>query len=363
MASAAATVTRTSMRVFRTQKSYSAFRRSLAPGKTVGFVPTMGGLHDGHLALIREAQRTTDFTVVSLFVNPSQFSGREDFYQYPADENTDMQKCMAEGVDAVFSPDAKDVYPPGFQCWMVTEVGSASRNRAAEGALRPFFFRGVATIVLKLVHLIQPDKMFCGQKDAQQCAVLRSLFLDMWIEAELVVVPTVREHDGLALSSRNAYLSPAERTRAPVLYEGLLKAQQAVNDGERNPITIRKVVEAYLAQEADKMGDARFVVDYVSVCDQNSMEEFQTRLEPDANVVVCTAATLGKARLIDNIVLDIPSRRTNHSNGATVYSMGTNASHVNGTQANGTHLNGNHVNGCNGIASPESQNRCDEIVQ
>lgn len=236
----------------------------------VGLVPTMGALHAGHLALLREARRACDTVVMSLFVNPTQFGEAADLDGYPRGEQRDLALAAAEGVDAVFAPSPDVMYPPGFQTWVeVTDLGSI-----LEGAFRPGHFRGVATVCLKLFNIVRPDVAFFGQKDAQQVAVLRRMLQDLNLELELRVVPTVRDPDGLALSSRNARLSPEDRERAPALARAL-----ATGDPAR--------ARAILAE-------AGLAVDYVEIA-------------PFDPPVIAGAARVGDVRLIDNIPLeDIP---------------------------------------------------------
>jgi pantoate--beta-alanine ligase len=200
-------------------------------GRTVGLVPTMGALHEGHLSLVRLARQQTDFVVVSIFVNPTQFGPREDLARYPRPLELDLDLCARHGVDLVFHPEADVMYPPGFDTFV--EVGRLGKT--LEGASRPGHFRGVATVVLKLFNLVQPDRAYFGQKDAQQVAVVRRLVEDLNVPVELVVGPIVREYDGLALSSRNRYLDPGQRTQAAVLYRALSRAGELAQSGRRGP--------------------------------------------------------------------------------------------------------------------------------
>jgi pantoate--beta-alanine ligase len=235
---------------------------------TVGLVPTMGALHDGHLALLRAARAENETVVMSLFVNPAQFAESSDLARYPRDEARDLELAAATGVDVVFAPSRDEMYPPGFQTWVdVTEVGSI-----LEGRLRPGHFRAVATVVLKLFSIVRPTRAYFGQKDAQQVEVIRTLIRDLALEVELRVVPTVRDPDGLALSSRNALLSPDERRRALALSRAL-----ATRDRERA-----------LAQLAAANG---LEIDYLEVAD----------FDPP---VLAGAVRVGSTRLIDNVVLE-----------------------------------------------------------
>lgn len=233
----------------------------------VGLVPTMGALHDGHLALLRTARERCDTVVMSLFVNPAQFGAASDLNGYPRDEGRDLELARRAGVDVVFAPAAGEMYPPGYQTWVeVTELGAM-----LEGKHRPGHFRGVATVCLKLFSIVRPDLAFYGQKDAQQVEVLRRLLTDLHLELELVVVPTVRDEDGLALSSRNGRLTSEERTRALALPRAL---------ATRDPETARAILEA-----------AGIDVDYVAVA-------------PFDPPTLAAAVRVGSTRLIDNVPLD-----------------------------------------------------------
>ncbi|TMM34323.1 MAG: pantoate--beta-alanine ligase [Actinobacteria bacterium] len=232
---------------------------------TVGLVPTMGGFHEGHLALFRAARAENDVVVASLFVNPAQFGANEDLAAYPRDEKRDAELAEAAGVDILFAPSAEELYPPGFQTWVEVE----QLGRTLEGEFRPGHFRGVATICLKLLNVVRPDRAYFGQKDAQQVAVVKRMVRDLDLTVEIRVVPTIRDGDGLALSSRNAYLSPAERERALALPRAL-----ATKDA---------------AQARARLNDLD--VDYVEVAD------FEPR-------VLAAAVRVGKTRLIDNVILD-----------------------------------------------------------
>jgi pantoate--beta-alanine ligase len=235
---------------------------------SVGLVPTMGSLHEGHLSLLRAARGECDTVVMSLFVNPAQFSAETDLRAYPHDEERDVQLATAAGVDLVFAPGEEEMYPPGFQTWVeVTELGSM-----LEGEHRPGHFRGVATVVLKLFSIVRPDRAYFGQKDAQQAEVIRRLISDLALEIELRVLPTVRDADGLALSSRNARLTPAERERALALPRAL---------ATRDPEAARRIL-------AESNG---LVVDYVDLAD----------FDPP---VLAGAVRIGSTRLIDNVPLE-----------------------------------------------------------
>ena len=251
-------------------RSIAEIREALAPLRSgrIGLVPTMGALHDGHVALLRAARRENETLVMSLFVNPTQFAEPGDLARYPRDEERDLQLARAAGVDLVFAPSADEMYPPGFQTWVdVTELGSI-----LEGRFRPGHFRGVATIVLKLFMIVRPTRAYFGQKDAQQVEVIRRMIGDLALEAEVRVVPTVRDADGLALSSRNELLSPAERDAALALPRALATRDRAA------------ALELLRASNG-------IVVDYVEVGD----------FDPP---VLAGAVRVGSTRLIDNAVLE-----------------------------------------------------------
>ena len=258
---------------------------------TLGLVPTMGYLHEGHLALVRRARLENDVVAASIFVNPSQFGPNEDFTTYPRDMDRDLSLLRTEGVDLVFAPSPEDVYPPGFDTWV--ETGSVSQR--LEGEHRPGHFRGVATVVAKLFNVVQPDRAYFGQKDGQQVAVVKRMVADLDMGMDIVVVPTVRDPDGLALSSRNVYLTPEQRRAAPVIYRSLCQARKLWEDGERSGESLRSRVRRTLEQEPliEK-------IDYVSVADASSLEEVDTIRQP---VMVSVAVRMGRTRLIDNVLL------------------------------------------------------------
>ncbi len=263
--------------------------------RSLGLVPTMGALHEGHLALVRKARSDNAAVAVSIFVNPTQFGDGEDLELYPRNLERDLELLRREGVDLVFTPGPGDVYPPGFNTW----VNVDNLAEKLEGASRPGHFRGVATVVTKLFNLIRPDRAYFGQKDGQQTVVIRQLVRDLDMGLEVVVVPTVRDDDGLALSSRNVYLTPEQRRAAPVVYRAVCQAQELWRQGERDGDQLRQAVRSILDQEAllEK-------IDYVSVADAETLEELATVGAP---ALVSVAVYLGRTRLIDNIVLGGPS--------------------------------------------------------
>ncbi len=276
------------MKQIRTVAEMRSARAALSG--SVGLVPTMGYLHAGHMALVERARAENDFVVVWIFVNPTQFGPNEDLATYPRDLNRDLAMLGAAGVDLVFTPDASEIYPEGFTTYVTVE-GLSDR---LEGAFRPGHFRGVATVVSKFFNIIPADRAYFGQKDAQQVVIIKRMVRDLNFPHEIVVVPTVREPDGLALSSRNVYLSPEQRGAALSLSRGLFAARDLFEAGERDGDRLRAAVRAAL--------DAEPLVkpDYVAVCDPESLNEL-ARVESRA--LVALAARVGRTRLIDNIML------------------------------------------------------------
>ncbi len=277
------------MKVARTIAEMRQARLALAG--SIGFVPTMGYLHEGHLALVRRARVENDAVVASIFVNPTQFGPQEDYERYPRDEERDLALLRNEGVDIVFIPAAQEMYPPGFTTW--AEVPGPLTERL-EGAARPGHFRGVATVVLKLLNIVQPHRAYFGQKDAQQLRVIQRLVADLNLPVEIIACPTVREPDGLAMSSRNIYLSPEERRAAAVLWRALCRAQELFRQGQRDAEALRRA----MAQVIDQEPLAR--ADYISVADAETLEELATIDRP---ALASLAVRIGGTRLIDNITL------------------------------------------------------------
>ncbi len=267
--------------------------------KTIGLVPTMGALHEGHLSLVREARRMCDVVVVSVFVNPTQFGPSEDFERYPRDLTGDTTKLSDYNVDYIFAPHADEMYPKGF----ATYVNVEGLSETMEGAARPGHFRGVATVLTVLFNTVRPDFAFFGQKDAQQTLVVRRLVRDLAFDIEVVVLPTIREQSGLALSSRNAYLTDEQRAAASVLYKSLSQAKEVYMEGERNPKRMAEVVRSRV--EAEPL--AR--LEYVGVVDAETMEKFD-RIPEDRAVLIALAARVGRTRLIDNLVIQPARQKT-----------------------------------------------------
>jgi len=275
--------------VVRTIGEVRALRQKLSG--TVGFVPTMGYLHEGHLALVKQARRENAAGIVSIYVNPTQFGPREDFGAYPRDLDRDLDLLRKEGTDIVFVPLDDEVYPPGFSSWVDVE----KVTERLEGASRPGHFRGVATIVAKLFNIVQPTRAYFGQKDAQQVVVIKRMVADLNMNLEVVVVPTVRESDGLAMSSRNIHLSPKERQAATILFKALTLAQRLWRGGENDAEEVRRQMTALIRKEPL----AR--IDYVSIADAETLEELDLLDRP---AVASLAVSVGKTRLIDNMPLE-----------------------------------------------------------
>jgi pantoate--beta-alanine ligase len=277
------------MQVVRTIAETRALRRKLSG--TVGFVPTMGYLHEGHLALVRQTRRENSAVIVSIYVNPAQFGPREDFGAYPRDLDRDLELLRKEGTDGVFVPRDDEMYPPGFSSWVDVE----NVTERLEGASRPGHFKGVATIVAKLFNIIQPTRGYFGQKDAQQVVVIKRVVADLNMGIEIVVLPTVRESDGLAMSSRNTCLNPKERQAATILFKALELGQGLRRGGEKDAEQIRRQMAALIQKEPL----AR--VDYVSLADAETLEELASLDRP---AVASLAVKIGKTRLIDNMTLE-----------------------------------------------------------
>jgi pantoate--beta-alanine ligase len=265
--------------------------RWMDPTLSWGVVPTMGYLHEGHLALVQQARAENDRVAVSIFVNPTQFAPTEDLGRYPRNMDSDLTLLRNEDVDLVFAPTVEVMYPSNFQTKIIIEAVT----RPLEGAARPGHFQGVATVVAKLFNILQPTRAYFGQKDAQQVAVIRRMAVDLNFNLQVVICPTVREADGLALSSRNSYLSAAERAAAPVLYQALQAAQAAYLAGERSGETLRQLMRTTI--ETQPL--AR--IDYVSAADPITLEELTTIKD---GVLFSMAVFLGKTRLIDNILVE-----------------------------------------------------------
>ncbi len=274
----------------RVLHSIDDVRTVRATFKTLGLVPTMGYLHRGHLQLVERAREECGAVAVSIFVNPTQFGPNEDFSSYPRDSQRDLSLLRAVGCDVVWMLSVDIMYPQGFSTYVEVENVTAP----LEGARRPGHFRGVATVVCKLFNVVQPTKAYFGQKDAQQTVVIRQMVNDLAMPLDVVIVPTVRENDGLALSSRNTYLEPDQRAAAPVLYRALQAAKAQFDAGERSAQSLRQVMLTML--HAEPLAN----VDYVSVADPRTLQELDTIQD---SALLSMAVRIGRTRLIDNLML------------------------------------------------------------
>jgi len=285
------------MRVVKTIKSLRAVvSEARDAARTIGLVPTMGALHEGHISLIDRAGRHGDFIVVSIFVNPTQFGPKEDFGKYPRTLREDLRICRERGVDAVFLPSVQEMYPQENLTWINVE-------KLAEplcGQLRPGHFRGVATVCAKLFNIVTPDVAYFGQKDAQQAAIIKKMVADLDFPLKIMVCPTIRANDGLALSSRNKYLSPAQRSDALCIYRSLMTAREMIEAGVTNPKTIIGKMRKIIGKAESLTG-----IDYISIVDSRNLQGIN-RIK--AKVLIAVAARFGSTRLIDNILVDSGKR-------------------------------------------------------
>ncbi|MEJ2696041.1 MAG: pantoate--beta-alanine ligase [Candidatus Sulfobium sp.] len=268
-------------------------RKHLLKGRSIGFVPTMGALHEGHMSLVRRAKTENDITVVSIFVNPIQFGPAEDLHEYPRNTEEDIKKLREAEVDTAFVPDSSLMYPPHFSTCV--EVEGTSRRLC--GGQRPGHFRGVSTVVAKLLNIANPARVYFGQKDFQQTVIIGRMVKDLNFDVEVVVCPTVREHDGLAMSSRNLYLDDERRKAAAVLYRSLTAASDSINAGQRSAKEIRGLMERILSGEP-----LVTQIDYASLYDPATLEETD---EVKDEVLLAVAARLGEVRLIDNVIVNV----------------------------------------------------------
>jgi len=281
------------MRVIRKIKEIKKIIDKLKrEGKTIGFVPTMGYLHEGHLSLARQARKDTDIVVMSIYVNPLQFGPKEDFARYPRDLKRDINLAKSVGVDIIFAPCDKEMYPPDY----VTYVEVEKLTEGLCGRFRPGHFKGVTTVVTKLFNIVKPDIAYFGQKDAQQARVIEKMVEDLNMDIKIKVMPIVREKDGLAMSSRNVYLNPEERKRATCLYSALKKAEELISQGERNA---RKII-AEMKKIVVKNGVSR--IDYIEIVDAKNLEPLK---ELKGEVLIALAVWMGNTRLIDNTKIKI----------------------------------------------------------
>ncbi len=283
------------MRTFQQVAALRTYLRGIrAEGKTIGFVPTMGALHDGHLSLMRRARNENDLVIASIFVNPTQFGEGEDFDRYPRDLHKDLQMTSIVGVDAIFAPAVEEIYPAHHHTFVEVE----GIGETLEGERRPGHFRGVATVVAKLLNLVQPDSAYFGQKDYQQFLVIERMARDLNFPAAIVMAPTLREADGLAMSSRNAYLAPEQRAAAVLLHRVLERAEARVREGETNAFRLRSDLEETI--NAEPLAE----LDYAAIVDPDNLDPLTT-LEGRA-ALVALAVRFGSTRLIDNALIAPP---------------------------------------------------------
>ncbi|GIN60769.1 pantothenate synthetase [Robertmurraya siralis] len=280
------------MKIITNITEMQALVKELKNTNSIGFVPTMGYLHEGHLQLIRKAREVNDITIVSIFVNPLQFGPNEDFASYPRDFERDVSVCREEGVDIIFNPSVAEMYPNPLSVKVLVQA----RTDVLCGDSRPGHFDGVATVLTKLFHLILPDRVYLGMKDAQQVAVVEGLIADLNFPIELIPIPTVREEDGLAKSSRNVNLNSEERQQAPEIYRALLEARKKIEAGERNIESLVTMIKNNITKKTSG------TIDYVEIY---SFPELQTIEKVKGKIIIAIAVQFTKARLIDNIVLAV----------------------------------------------------------
>ncbi|HSV31939.1 MAG TPA: pantoate--beta-alanine ligase [Atribacteraceae bacterium] len=267
-------------------------KKARQAGRTIGLVPTMGFLHEGHLSLLRRARAENDLTILSIFVNPLQFGASEDYEKYPRDLDSDAKMAASAGCDLIFAPPVREMYPTKSY---TTFVDVKRLTTGLCGASRPDHFRGVTTVVAKLFNIVTPNRSYFGQKDAQQVQVLIRMVNDLNMDLEIIVLPIVREADGLAMSSRNTYLSPGERQAAPILYRSLQAAEEKIKNGERDAVKIRELIFNILSSEPLADIDYIAVVDAEELCD---VQEIRNR------TLIALAVRFGKTRLIDNLMVE-----------------------------------------------------------
>jgi pantoate--beta-alanine ligase len=283
------------MQVIKTIKDMQALSRGLkVEKKTIGFVPTMGALHEGHLSLVRRSKKENDITVVSIFVNPIQFGPKEDFKQYPRDLEGDLKKLDALNTDIVFVPDEKEMYPQGFST--VINVGAIGEILC--GVTRKGHFNGVATVVAKLFNIVMPQRAYFGQKDFQQSVIIKKLVRELNFDIDIIVCPIVREPDGLAMSSRNSYLNQDERKAAIILYKALRHGEELINKGVKDVSYLKEEIRSVLSSEPLAK------IEYVEIVDPESLEDIK---EMKTQGVICIAVRIGTTRLIDNLIVSAPS--------------------------------------------------------
>jgi len=281
------------MEIAKTIQSVRALvKAARREGKTIGLVPTMGALHSGHLSLVKAANKQTDFVVVSIFVNPSQFGQGEDFENYPRDLKADAKACERAGVDVIFAPTVQQMYPRENLTWVNVE----NLTETLCGRSRPGHFRGVTTICAKLFNIVMPDTAFFGQKDAQQAIVIKRMVDDLNMPLEIVVCPTVREENSLAISSRNIYLTETEKKDSTVLYEALQKCREMIQKG----VTNSRALITEMRSMIEQVPSAK--IDYISIVDAETLQEVA---RAEGKILIALAVHIGRARLIDNILMDL----------------------------------------------------------
>lgn len=282
------------MRVLKSVKSVQLLvKKAKSAGKTVGFVPTMGALHEGHASLIRRCRRENDIVILSIFVNPKQFGPHEDFARYPRPRRLDKMLAKKEKVDIIFMPTDKIMYPDGY----LTTIDVEKMTQGLCGKFRPGHFKGVTTVVGKLLHMVMPDRLYLGQKDAQQAVVLRQMVRDLNFPVAVRICPTIREKDGLAMSSRNRYLNARQRREAAVLYRALQEARQCAQNGIRRVESLVRRIRSRIVQESSA------TIDYIACADANTLEPIKIIR---GKVLIALAVRFGKTRLIDNILVHVP---------------------------------------------------------
>lgn len=282
------------MQLVRKIEEIKAITRGAArEGKSVGFVPTMGYLHEGHISLMKKARKENDFLAVSIFVNPTQFGPTEDLDSYPRDLERDLKLCEEAGVDVVFAPEPSEMYPQGYSTYVTVE-GCVTAGLC--GKSRPIHFRGVATVVTKLFNIVRPERAYFGQKDAQQVAVIKKMVKDTNQDVQVIACPIVREADGLAMSSRNTYLSPSERQDALTLSSSLFGAVGLISAGEKSADAVRSYIESRFS------GIESASIDYIEIVDPDTMEPLSFISD---RALIAIAVKIGKTRLIDNIVVEV----------------------------------------------------------
>ncbi|MDP4182959.1 MAG: pantoate--beta-alanine ligase [Bacillota bacterium] len=270
----------------------AVIRSQKASGKTIGFVPTMGYLHEGHLSLVKASREENDFTIMSIFVNPTQFGPNEDFEKYPRNMEKDTSLAESVGADLIFSPSVSEMYPEGYKTYVDVE----KITEVLCGKSRPGHFKGVTTVVTKLFNIVEPDKAYFGQKDAQQVVVISKMVKDLNMNIEIVMCPIVRESDGLAMSSRNTYLSMGERQEAVILSKSLFEAEEKIKNGERDP----ELLISFLRQKIETVNFAK--IDYIEITDMANLNKLE---EIHGKILIALAVKFGKTRLIDNVIVEV----------------------------------------------------------